>query len=89
MGDENKNRNTLRFSSVLANVAEKNQVGKTGQVEQVFKIIQSMVSADIVKKTNAMYAFRFKLGDEYTNWYLDLKNRPPHSKEFTGSAGKG
>ena len=54
MGDENKNRNTLRFSSViLANVAEKNPVGKTGQVEQVFKIIQSMVSADIVKTMSA------------------------------------
>jgi len=67
MGDENNNRNTLRFSSDLANVAEKNPVGKTGQVEQVFKLIQSTVSADIVKKTNAMYVFRLRLGDEYTN----------------------
>lgn len=61
---------------------ETKPVGKTGQVEQVFKTIMSMASDDIVKKTNAVFAFRVKVGDEYADWYLDLKNG-------AGSAGKG
>ena len=56
--------------------------GKSGQVEQVFKTIMSIANDDIVKKTNAVYAFRVKVGDDYADWYLDLKTG-------AGSAGKG
>ena len=42
----------------------------------------SIASEDIVKKTNAVFAFRVKVGDDYADWYLDLKNG-------SGSAGKG
>ena len=50
-------------------------------VEQVFASITSMLSEEIVQKTNAVYAFDVK-GAENGKWFLDLKNGK-------GSAGKG
>ena len=52
-----------------------------GQVEQLFKTIMAVANEDIVKKTNAVFAFEVK-GAEEGRWYLDLKNG-------SGSAGKG
>lgn len=57
------------------------QSGKDIGVEQVFKTITAMANEDIVKKTNAIYAFEIK-GSGEGQWYLDLKNG-------SGSAGKG
>lgn len=59
---------------------ESKTVGK-GQVEQVFKTLMGVLSEDVVKKTNAVYAFDVK-GAEEGRWYLDLKNG-------AGSAGQG
>lgn len=50
-------------------------------MEQVFKTLMGVLSEDVVKKTNAVYAFDVK-GAEEGRWYLDLKNG-------AGSAGQG
>lgn len=55
--------------------------GGKGHVEQVFKTITAIMNEEIVKKTNAVYAFQVT-GAEEGHWYLDLKNG-------SGSAGKG
>jgi len=55
--------------------------GRAGQVDQVFKTIMAVANEEIVKKTNAVFAFQVK-GAEEGQWYLDLKNG-------SGSAGKG
>jgi putative sterol carrier protein len=55
--------------------------GGAGQVDQVFKTIMAVANEEIVKKTNAVFAFQVK-GAEEGQWYLDLKNG-------SGSAGKG
>lgn len=52
-----------------------------GHVEQVFKTITAIMNEEIVKKTNAVFAFQVT-GAEEGHWYLDLKNG-------SGSAGKG
>lgn len=52
-----------------------------GQVDKVFETIMALSSADIVAKTNAVFAFNVT-GAEEGKWYLDLKNG-------SGSAGKG
>lgn len=52
-----------------------------GHVEQVFKTITAITNEEIVKKTNAVFAFQVT-GAEEGHWYLDLKNG-------AGSAGKG
>ncbi len=52
-----------------------------GQVDQLFKTIMAVTNEEIVKKTNAVFAFEVK-GAEEGHWYLDLKNG-------AGSAGKG
>merc|ERR1712007_356715 len=46
--------------------------GGGGQIAQVFDDISKALSEDLVKKTNAVYAF--KVTDEGTDWFLDLKN---------------
>jgi len=51
-----------------------------GQIAQVFDDISKVLSEDLVKKTNAVYSF--KVTDEGTDWYLDLKNG-------AGSCGQG
>lgn len=53
----------------------------SGQVAKVFDTIMALSSADIVQKTNAVFAFDVT-GAEQGKWYLDLKNG-------SGSAGKG
>merc|ERR1719341_2949448 len=48
------------------------EAGGGGQIAQVFDDISKALSEDLVKKTNAVYAF--KVTDEGTDWFLDLKN---------------
>jgi len=43
-----------------------------GQIAAVFENISAALSEDLVKKTNAVYSF--KVTDENTDWFLDLKN---------------
>ncbi|XP_050692014.1 hydroxysteroid dehydrogenase-like protein 2 isoform X2 [Eriocheir sinensis] len=52
-----------------------------GQVAQVFTQIEGFLSADLVDKTKAVYAFEVT-GDEAGKWFIDLKNG-------TGACGKG
>merc|ERR1712037_132361 len=52
--------------------AAKKAAGGGGQIAQVFDEISKALSEDLVKKTNAVYAF--KVTDEGTDWFLDLKN---------------
>merc|ERR1712241_947544 len=54
--------------------------GGGGQIAQVFDDISKVLSEELVKKTNAVYSF--KVTDEGTDWYLDLKNG-------AGSCGQG
>merc|ERR1712241_1464106 len=54
--------------------------GGGGQIAQVFDDISKVLSEDLVKKTNAVYSF--KVTDEGTDWFLDLKNG-------AGSCGQG
>jgi len=54
--------------------------GSGDPIETVFGEISAALNEDLVKKTNAVYAFT--LSDKKTEWYLDLKNG-------AGSCGKG
>lgn len=61
------------------NSAESSESG--GKVEQVFKSIEGFLSAEVVGKTKAVYAFEVT-GDEAGQWFLDLKNG-------NGTCGRG
>lgn len=52
-----------------------------GKIEGLFQKIESLLSEEVVKKTNAIYQFNVK-GEEAGIWHCDLKNG-------TGSVGKG
>lgn len=52
-----------------------------GQIEGLFAKIESVLSEELVKKTNAVYLFHVK-GDETGTWFLDLKNG-------SGQCGRG
>ncbi|XP_037931397.1 hydroxysteroid dehydrogenase-like protein 2 [Teleopsis dalmanni] len=52
-----------------------------GKIPQVFEKISTLLSEDIVTKTQAIYQFNIE-GDEKGTWYLDLKNG-------VGSCGNG
>ena len=54
--------------------------GGGGQIEAVFGEISKALSEELVKKTNAVYTF--KVTDEGSEWYLDLKNG-------SGACGQG
>lgn len=56
-----------------------NSEAVTDPVGQLFASITSMLGEDVVKKTNALYAFEVKGSG---NWFLDLK-------AGAGSAGQG
>ncbi len=68
-------------SSPKKSVEATKDVPAGGAVDQVFKTIMAVANEEIVKKTNAVFAFQVK-GAEEGQWYLDLKNG-------SGSAGKG
>nr|CAI5822998.1 unnamed protein product [Callosobruchus analis] len=44
-----------------------------GEVAKLFKKIEASISAETVKKTQAVFAFNVT-GDEAGKWYIDLKN---------------
>lgn len=50
-------------------------------IEGLFSKIDSLLSEDLVKKTNAVFLFNVQ-GDEAGIWFLDLKNG-------AGQCGKG
>lgn len=52
-----------------------------GRIPQLFDKIKSILSEEIVKKTDAIYQFNIE-GDEEGTWFLDLKNG-------NGSCGSG
>uniref|UniRef100_A0A336M689 Hydroxysteroid dehydrogenase-like protein 2 n=1 Tax=Culicoides sonorensis TaxID=179676 RepID=A0A336M689_CULSO len=52
-----------------------------GKIEGLFQKIESLLSEDIVKRTNAVYQFNVK-GEEAGVWFCDLKNGK-------GAVGKG
>lgn len=52
-----------------------------GQIEGLFAKIESVLSEELVKKTNAVYLFQVQ-GDETGTWFLDLKNG-------SGKCGRG
>jgi len=54
--------------------------GSGGSIQAVFDKIQGHISEDVVKKTNAVFAF--KITDDDSEWFLDLKNG-------AGSCGAG
>jgi len=51
-----------------------------GPIQDVFNTLESFMSEDIVKKTNAVFAFNIK--DDNSEWYLNLK-------DGAGSCGAG
>jgi NAD(P)-dependent dehydrogenase (short-subunit alcohol dehydrogenase family)/putative sterol carrier protein len=51
-----------------------------GEIQQVFDKVAEHFSEDIVKKTNAVFAF--SIPDDKSEWYMDLKNG-------AGSCGQG
>ncbi|XP_034486874.1 hydroxysteroid dehydrogenase-like protein 2 [Drosophila innubila] len=55
--------------------------GGDAKIPQLFKKIESLLSAEIVSKTQAVYQFNIN-GDEQGTWFLDLKNG-------TGACGTG
>ncbi|XP_030370059.1 hydroxysteroid dehydrogenase-like protein 2 [Scaptodrosophila lebanonensis] len=55
--------------------------GEPGKIPQLFRKIESLLSAEIVTKTQAVYQFNIS-GAEQGTWFLDLKNG-------TGACGTG
>jgi len=51
-----------------------------GEIEAVFNKVQSFITDEVVQKTNAVFVF--KIPDDNSEWYMDLKNSP-------GKCGKG
>lgn len=66
------------FSNASAAAASSSAGGK---IPQLFKKIESSLSEEVVKKTNAAFLFVVK-GDEAGTWFLDLKSG-------TGRCGEG
>lgn len=62
-------------------VVKKPEAGAGGQIPQLFDAISKTLSADLVKKTQAIYQFNVK-GKEEGVWHIDLKNGD-------GSCGQG
>ncbi|KAL7648699.1 UNVERIFIED_CONTAM: hypothetical protein RMT77_000606 [Armadillidium vulgare] len=50
------------------------------QIDQVFSALSTMITPDIIKRTNAVYVFKI-LGNEKGTWFIDLKRK--------GITGKG
>ncbi|KAB7498495.1 putative NAD-dependent oxidoreductase [Armadillidium nasatum] len=50
------------------------------QIDQVFSALSTMITPDIIKRTNAVYLFKI-LGNEKRTWFIDLKRK--------GTTGKG
>lgn len=72
--------NKSNFAHITSVAAQKQNSG-AGQIEGLFKKIESHLSEELVQKTNAIYHFDVK-GDEAGTWFLNLK-------EGKGNCGKG
>lgn len=68
-------------TSAVNRKEEKPEAGAGGQIPQLFDAISKTLSADLVKKTQAIYQFNVK-GKEEGVWHIDLKNGD-------GSCGQG
>ena len=71
----------IKFAAEGSHAASLKKSEPTGKIQGLFDKIESLLSDDIVKKTNAVYQFNVK-GEESGTWFADLKNG-------TGSVGKG
>ncbi|KAJ0177388.1 hypothetical protein K1T71_007397 [Dendrolimus kikuchii] len=69
-----------KYHTSAVNYKEKAEEGG-GQIPQLFSAIGKTLSAELVKKTNAVYQFNVK-GKEEGVWHIDLKNGE-------GSCGQG
>uniref|UniRef100_U5EZ86 Hydroxysteroid dehydrogenase-like protein 2 n=1 Tax=Corethrella appendiculata TaxID=1370023 RepID=U5EZ86_9DIPT len=67
--------------SHAAQVKKSSAAASGGQIDELFAKIESLLSEEICKKTNAIYQFNVK-GNEAGVWFADLKNSP-------GKVGKG
>ena len=72
----------VKFATKDSHVNKVHTASKSdGKIEGLFKKIESLLSEEIIKKTNAVYQFNVK-GEEEGVWFADLKNAP-------GKVGQG
>lgn len=65
----------------VKNVFNASNASNGRQIESLFKKIESNLSEEVVRRTNAVYHFNVK-GDEAGTWFIDLKSG-------SGRCGKG
>lgn len=68
-------------TDIFSQKSKVSQSAAPGQIEGLFKKIESHLSEELVQKVNAVYHFNVK-GDEAGTWFLNLK-------EGKGNCGKG
>jgi NAD(P)-dependent dehydrogenase (short-subunit alcohol dehydrogenase family)/putative sterol carrier protein len=73
-------------SAAKQEAASAPSVQGSGPIIDVFKQLEAHLNEDIVKKTNAVYAFT--IPDDNSEWYLDLKNGSGSYGAGQPSAGK-
>lgn len=64
--------NETVFSEGMSKIPSPSQEESKGEIPELFKKIESLISTDTVANTQAIFAFNVT-GDEAGNWYLDLK----------------
>ncbi|XP_075973837.1 hydroxysteroid dehydrogenase like 2 isoform X1 [Anticarsia gemmatalis] len=62
-----------RYHTSAVNFKEDKEAASGGQIPNLFAAISKTLSADLVKKTQAVYQFNVK-GKEEGVWHIDLKN---------------
>lgn len=72
---------SAKVQDAVTGAGRETGAGGGGQVEQLFQKIESLLSEEIVKRTNAIFQFDVK-GEEAGVWFADLKNGK-------GKVGKG
>ncbi|XP_023344016.1 hydroxysteroid dehydrogenase-like protein 2 [Eurytemora carolleeae] len=77
---EQKNLVERQTAKVQSGSSSSPAAANSGSIEQTFEKVSEYFSEDIVKKTNAVFAF--SIPDDNSEWYIDLKNG-------AGSYGKG
>ena len=72
----------VKFAQDGSHVQKTHSSNKSGgKIVGLFQKIESLLSEEIIKKTNAVYQFNVK-GEEEGIWFADLKNSP-------GKVGQG
>jgi len=79
-GKNKKSREQREDKAIEQKSEVKAETGSGDPIEAVFGEISAILNEDLVKETNAVFAFT--LSDQKTEWFLDLKNAG-------GSCGKG